>query len=184
MRIFGAERMDLILRKLGIKDGEAIAHPWINKALANAQKKVEVRNFDMRKNVLKFDVMNDQRKVVFEQRIDLMQVENVEDTVADMRQGVVQELVSAHIPAKAFAEQWDVKGLREEFRSIFNTDVPVEDWAAEEGIADQEIEERLQQEAEQGGGPQGSRAWPTPPCAKSRRPFSCKRSTISGASTL
>jgi preprotein translocase subunit SecA len=149
MRIFGAERMDLILRKLGIKDGEAIAHPWINKALANAQKKVEARNFDMRKNVLKFDdVMNDQRKVVFEQRIDLMQVENVEDTVADMRQGVVQELVSAHIPAKAFAEQWDVKGLREEFKSIYNTDVPVEDWAAEEGIADQEIEERLQQEAD------------------------------------
>jgi preprotein translocase subunit SecA len=149
MRIFGAERMDLILRKLGIKDGEAIAHPWINKALANAQKKVEARNFDMRKNVLKFDdVMNDQRKVVFEQRIDLMQVENVEETVADMRQGVVQELVTAHIPAKAFAEQWDVKGLREEFRSIFNTDVPVEDWAAEEGIADQEIDERLQQEAD------------------------------------
>ncbi len=149
MRIFGAERMDLILRKLGIKEGEAIAHPWINKALANAQKKVEARNFDMRKNVLKFDdVMNDQRKVVFEQRIDLMQVENVEDTVADMRQGVVQELVTAHIPAKAFAEQWDVKGLREEFRSIFNTDVPVEEWAAEEGIADQEIDERLQQEAD------------------------------------
>ncbi len=149
MRIFGAERMDLILRKLGIKDGEAIAHPWINKALANAQKKVEARNFDMRKNVLKFDdVMNDQRKVVFEQRIDLMQVENVEETVADMRQGVVQELVTAHIPAKAFAEQWDVKGLREEFRSIFNTDVPVEEWAAEEGIADQEIDERLQQEAD------------------------------------
>ena len=149
MRIFGAERMDLVLRKLGIKEGEAIAHPWINKALANAQKKVEARNFDMRKNVLKFDdVMNDQRKVMFEQRIDLMQDENVEDTVADMRQEVVQELVTAHIPAKAFAEQWDVKGLREEFRSIFNTDVPVEEWAAEEGIADQEIEERLQQEAD------------------------------------
>jgi preprotein translocase subunit SecA len=149
MRIFGAERMDLVLRKLGIQEGEAIAHPWINRALANAQKKVEARNFDMRKNVLKFDdVMNDQRKVVFEQRIDLMQVENVEDTVADMRQGVVQELVTAHIPAKAFAEQWDVKGLREEFRSICNTDAPVEEWAAEEGIADQEIEERLQQEAD------------------------------------
>ena len=146
MRIFGAERMDLVLRKLGIKEGEAIAHPWINKALANAQKKVEARNFDMRKNVLKFDdVMNDQRKAIFEQRIDLMQDENVEDTVADMRQEVVQELVTAHIPAKAFAEQWDVKGLNEEFKSIFNTDVPVEEWAAEEGIADQEIEERLQQ---------------------------------------
>ena len=149
MRIFGAERMDLVLRKLGIKEGEAIAHPWINKALANAQKKVEARNFDMRKNVLKFDdVMNDQRKAIFEQRIDLMQDEYVEDTVADMRQQVVQELVTAHIPAKAFAEQWDVKGLHEEFKSIFNVDVPVEEWAAEEGIADQEIEERLQQEAD------------------------------------
>ena len=111
MRIFGAERMDLVLRKLGIKEGEAIAHPWINKALANAQKKVEARNFDMRKNVLKFDdVMNDQRKVVFEQRIDLMQEETVEEAVADMRREVVQELVTAHIPAKAFAEQWDVEG--------------------------------------------------------------------------
>ncbi len=148
MRIFGAERMDLVLRKLGIKDGEAIAHPWINKALANAQKKVEARNFDMRKNVLKFDdVMNDQRKVVFEQRIDLMQDDNVEDTIADMRQEVVQELVAAHIPAKAFAEQWDVKGLREEFKAIFDVDLPIEEWAAEEGIADQEIEERLQKEA-------------------------------------
>ncbi len=145
MRIFGAERMDLVLRKLGIKEGEAIAHPWINKALANAQKKVEARNFDMRKNVLKFDdVMNDQRKAIFDQRIDLMQDENVEETVADMRREVVQELVTAHIPAKAFAEQWDVKGLREEFKGIFDVDAPIEEWAAEEGIADQEIEERLQ----------------------------------------
>ncbi len=149
MRIFGAERMDYMLRKLGIKEGEAIAHPWINKALANAQKKVEARNFDMRKNVLKFDdVMNDQRKVVFEQRIDLMQDEAVEDTVADMRREVVQELVTAHIPAKAFAEQWDVTGLHEEFKSIFDVDAPVAEWAAEEGIADQEIEERLQDKAD------------------------------------
>jgi preprotein translocase subunit SecA len=145
MRIFGAERMDLVLRKLGIKEGEAITHPWINKALANAQKKVEARNFDMRKNVLKFDdVMNDQRKVVFEQRVDLMQQEDVDETVADMRREVVQELVTAHIPAKAFAEQWDVKGLRSNFKEIFDVDAPVEEWAAEEGIADQEIEERLQ----------------------------------------
>ncbi len=149
MRIFGAERMDSVLRRLGIKEGEAIAHPWINKALANAQKKVEARNFDMRKNVLKFDdVMNDQRKAIFEQRIDLMQDETVEDTVADMRREVVQELVTTHIPAKAFAEQWDVKGLHEEFKAIFNVEVPVEEWAAEEGIADQEIEQRLQDQAD------------------------------------
>ena len=145
MRIFGAERMDLVLRKLGIQEGEAITHPWINKALANAQKKVEARNFDMRKNVLKFDdVMNDQRKVVFDQRIGLMQDKSVEETIADMRQEIVQELVAAHIPAKAFSEQWDSKGLREEFKSIFDVDAPVDEWAAKEGIADREIEERLQ----------------------------------------
>ena len=161
MRIFGAERMDLILRKLGIKEGEAIAHPWINKALANAQKKVEARNFDMRKNVLKFDdVMNDQRKVIFEQRIDLMQDENVEDTVADMRQEVVQELVTAHIPAKAFAEQWDVKGLHEEFKSIFNIG------RSRRGMGcrgrDCRPGDRGASSAggRQGGGPQGSGAWP------------------------
>jgi preprotein translocase subunit SecA len=103
----------------------------------------------MRKNVLKFDdVMNDQRKAIFEQRIDLMQDETVEETVADMRREVVQELVTEHIPAKAFAEQWDVKGLREEFKAIFDVDVPIEEWAAEEGIADQEIEERLQNQAD------------------------------------
>jgi preprotein translocase subunit SecA len=161
MRIFGAERMDLVLRKLGIQEGEAIAHPWINKALANAQKKVEARNFDMRKNVLKFDdVMNDQRKAIFEQRIDLMQDENVEETVADMRREVVQELVSSHIPAKAFAEQWDVKGLREEFRQTFGVDAPVEEWAAEEGIADQEIEERLQDLADNAAARKASEVGP------------------------
>jgi preprotein translocase subunit SecA len=161
MRIFGAERMDSVLRKLGIKEGEAIAHPWINRALANAQKKVEARNFDMRKNVLKFDdVMNDQRKVVFEQRIGLMQDETVEDTVSDMRQEVVQELVAAHIPAKAFAEQWDVTGLREEFKTIFGVDAPVEEWAAEEGIADREIEERLQDLADKAAARKASEVGP------------------------
>ncbi|KAI94992.1 preprotein translocase subunit SecA [Rhodomicrobium udaipurense JA643] len=144
MRIFGTDRMDFMLRKLGIKDDEAIAHPWINRALEKAQQKVEARNFDMRKNVLKYDdVMNDQRKVVFEQRIDLMQEETVEETVADMRREVVQDLVTTHIPAKAFVEQWDVTGLREEFKAVFDMDLPVEEWAAEEGIAEQEIEERL-----------------------------------------
>ena len=161
MRIFGAERMDLVLRKLGIQEGEAIAHPWINRALANAQKKVEARNFDMRKNVLKFDdVMNDQRKVVFEQRIGLMQDDTVEDTVADMRQEVVQELVAAHIPPKAFAEQWDAKGLREEFKTIFDVDAPVEEWAAEEGIADREIEERLQDLADKAAARKASELGP------------------------
>ncbi len=149
MRIFGSERMDFMLRKLGIQEDEAITHPWINRALEKAQQKVEARNFDMRKNLLKYDdVMNDQRKVIFEQRIELMQEETVTDTVADMRRQVVEDLVAKHIPEHAFAEQWDVKGLREMFKNIFNMDVPVEEWAAEEGIAEQEILERLQAKAD------------------------------------
>ncbi|MBL1404467.1 MAG: preprotein translocase subunit SecA [Rhizobiales bacterium] len=144
MRIFGSDRMDGMLRKLGLKDGEAIVHPWINKALEKAQQKVEARNFDIRKNLLKFDdVMNDQRKVIFEQRIDLMKAEDISETVADMREEVIEELVAKHIPAKAYAEQWDVDGLRESVRKIFNVDIPVDEWAKEEGIVDEDIIERL-----------------------------------------
>ena len=149
MRIFGSERMDFMLRKLGIEDGEAIIHPWINRALEKAQQKVEARNFDTRKNLLKYDdVMNDQRKVIFEQRIELMQEDDLHETVADMRRQVVEDLVAKHIPEKAFAEQWDVQGLHDEFLRIFNVDVPVADWAAEEGIADEEIRERLMDAAD------------------------------------
>ncbi len=149
MRIFGSERMDFMLRKLGIQEDEAIAHPWINRALEKAQQKVEARNFDTRKNLLKFDdVMNDQRKVIFEQRIDLMHEETVEETVADMRREVVEDLVATYIPEKAFAEQWDVAGLDKEFQEIFDMYVPVAEWAAEEGIAEQEIRERLQDKAD------------------------------------
>ncbi|MGC2631256.1 MAG: preprotein translocase subunit SecA [Rhodomicrobium sp.] len=149
MRIFGSERMDYMLRKLGIQEDEAIAHPWINRALEKAQQKVEARNFDTRKNLLKFDdVMNDQRKVIFEQRIDLMHDETVEETVAEMRREVVEDLVPTYIPEKAFAEQWDVAGLHNEFEEIFGMDVPVAEWAAEEGIAEQEIRERLQDKAD------------------------------------
>src|SRR5690606_26055615 len=109
---FGSERMDFMLRKLGIEEGEAIIHPWINRALEKAQQKVEARNFDTRKNLLKYDdVMNDQRKVIFEQRIELMQEDDVHETVADMRRQVVEELVAKHIPEKAFPEQWDTTGL-------------------------------------------------------------------------
>src|SRR5690606_17670412 len=124
-------------------------HPWINRALEKAQQKVEARNFDTRKNLLKYDdVMNDQRKVIFEQRIELMQEDDVHETVADMRRQVVEELVTKHIPEKAFPEQWDTTGLREEFRRIFDVDLPIEEWAAEEGIADEEILERLLQESD------------------------------------
>jgi preprotein translocase subunit SecA len=145
MRIFGAHnRMDGMLRKFGLQDGEAITHPWINKALEKAQQKVEARNFDSRKYVLKYDdVMNDQRKVIFEQRIDIMGRDDVSETVADMRRQVVQEMVSRCIPEGAYAEQWDTATLKEDIDRVFDVQAPVDRWAGEEGIADQEIGERL-----------------------------------------
>ncbi|PHP65606.1 preprotein translocase subunit SecA [Zhengella mangrovi] len=144
MRIFGSERMDGMLQKLGLKDGEAIIHPWINKALEKAQKKVEARNFDIRKNLLKFDdVMNDQRKVVFEQRLELMDGVNLSETVAEMRQDVIDDMVAKRIPEKAYADQWDVAGLKEDVQAYLNLDLPIEDWVKEEGIAEDDIVERL-----------------------------------------
>jgi preprotein translocase subunit SecA len=144
MRIFGSERMDGMLQKLGLKEDEAIIHPWINKALEKAQKKVEARNFDIRKNLLKFDdVANDQRKVVFEQRIDLMEGEHLTETVTEMRQDVIADLVAKHIPENAYAEQWDVAGLKEAVRQSLNLDLPVDEWAKEEGIAEEEVRERI-----------------------------------------
>ena len=144
MRIFGSERMDSMLQKLGLKEGEAIVHPWINKAVERAQKKVEARNFDIRKNLLKYDdVLNDQRKVIFEQRIELMDSENLTEIVADMRHEVVENLVHMHIPENAYAEQWDVAGLKKGVLEQLNLDLPVDAWAAEEGIDEKDILERL-----------------------------------------
>ncbi|MCH8038166.1 MAG: preprotein translocase subunit SecA, partial [Proteobacteria bacterium] len=144
MRIFGSERMDSMLRKLGLEEGEAIVHPWVNKALEKAQEKVEARNFEIRKNLLKYDdVMNDQRKVVYEQRKDLMRVADVHETVSEMRHDVIEILVERHIPPGAYAEQWDISGLHTETLRILGLDLPIEDWAKEEGIADQEIRERI-----------------------------------------
>ncbi|MBK1666006.1 preprotein translocase subunit SecA [Rhodospirillum rubrum] len=149
MRIFGSERMDSMLRKLGLEEGEAIVHPWVNKALEKAQQKVEARNFDTRKNLLKFDdVMNDQRKVVYEQRRDLMVTTDVSETVADMRQEVIEDIVHAHIPPKAMPEEWDSAGLAEDVRRVFGLDLPIIDWAAEDGIANEEILERLTKDVE------------------------------------
>jgi preprotein translocase subunit SecA len=149
MRIFGSERMDGMLRKLGLQEGEAIVHTWINKALAKAQQKVEARNYDIRKNLLKFDdVMNDQRKVIYEQRIELMRVDDVSETVADMRHEVIEELVHTCIPEKAYAEQWDTETLHDEVERITGLDLPVADWAKEEGIAEEEIRERVEQAAD------------------------------------
>ncbi|MCB1497490.1 MAG: preprotein translocase subunit SecA [Bauldia sp.] len=150
MRIFMAERMEGMLQKLGLKEDEAIVHPWINRALEKAQQKVEARNFDIRKNLLKFDdVMNDQRRVIFEQRIDLMGQETVTETVADMRHEVIEDLVARHIPEKAYPEQWDAAGLREEIQQTINLDLPIDEWAKEEGIADDEVRERITRAADE-----------------------------------
>jgi preprotein translocase subunit SecA len=149
MRIFGSERMDSMLQKLGLEEGEAIVHPWINKALEKAQQKVEARNFDIRKQLLQYDdVMNDQRKVIYEQRKDLMRTDDVSDTVDAMREETLDEMVDAAIPAKAFAEQWNTHMLHEEVLRVFGIDAPVAEWAAEEGIADEEIRERLRKQVD------------------------------------
>ena len=144
MRIFGSDRMDGMLQKLGLKEGEAIIHPWINKALEKAQKKVEARNFDIRKNLLKFDdVMNDQRKVIFEQRIELMEGTDLSETITDMRHEVVEELVARHVPQKAYAEQWDIDGLSSSVDEHLNITPGIKKWADEEGIADEDLIERI-----------------------------------------
>jgi preprotein translocase subunit SecA len=145
MRIFGSERMDGMLQKLGIEEGEAIVHPWINKALEKAQQKVEARNFDIRKQLLQYDdVMNDQRKVIYEQRKDLMQIEDVSETIKSMREEVLDDLIGRTIPERAFAEQWDTTLLQEEAQRVFSIDIPAAEWAKEEGIADEEIRDRMQ----------------------------------------
>ena len=144
MRIFGSNRMDSVLKTLGLQEGEAITHPWMNKSLEMAQKKVEARNFDIRKQILKYDdVMNDQRKVIFEQRLDIMAEDDVSETVKDMRHQLVDELVRQNIPETAYAEQWNTAALREAINGVFGVDLPIQDWASEEGIADQEIRERI-----------------------------------------
>ena len=144
MRIFGSERMDKMLRTLGLKEDEAIVHPWINKALEKAQQKVEARNFEARKNVLKFDdVMNDQRKVVFEQRIEMMSADDLREVIDEMRQDVVDGLVADAIPPNAYPEQWDIQGLDENVKEYLNIEAPVAEWAAEEGIDEEGIRERL-----------------------------------------
>ena len=149
MRIFGSERMDSMLQRLGLQEGEAIVHPWINKALEKAQQKVEARNYEVRKQLLKFDdVMNDQRKVVYEQRKDLMRASDVQSTITDMRHEVTEVLVDSCIPENALPEQWKLDTLHEECMRVFGLDLPIRDWAKEEGIADREIHERIVSEVD------------------------------------
>ncbi|WP_029555244.1 preprotein translocase subunit SecA [Xanthobacter sp. 91] len=150
MRIFGSDRLDGMLQRLGLKEGEAIIHPWINKALEKAQQKVEARNYDMRKNVLKYDdVLNDQRKVVFEQRLELMNDEDVAETVEDMRHALITETVAKFIPENAYPEQWDVDGLDTAIKEVLGIELPVKDWAKEEGIAGPEVTERITRRADE-----------------------------------
>ncbi len=144
MRIFGSERMDGMLRKLGLEEGEAIVHSWINKALEKAQQKVEARNFDIRKQLLRFDdVMNDQRKVIYEQRKELMRAEEVNETIVDMRHEVIEDAVARCVPSDAMSEQWELEALYQDALRLLDLDLPVSEWAKEEGIADEEILERL-----------------------------------------
>jgi preprotein translocase subunit SecA len=144
MRIFGSDRMDGMLRKLGLEEGEAIIHPWINKALEKAQEKVEERNFEIRKQLLRFDdVMNDQRKVIYEQRKELMRSDDVSATVLDMRHDLIEDLVAQHIPEGVMPEQWTADVLEDECQRLFELELPIKEWAAEEGIADQEICDRI-----------------------------------------
>ncbi|WP_430465429.1 preprotein translocase subunit SecA [Tabrizicola sp.] len=144
MRIFGSERLDSVLSKLGMKEGEAIVHPWVNKSLERAQAKVEGRNFDIRKQLLKFDdVMNDQRKAIFSQRLEIMQAEDLGDIVRDMRHQVCEDLVNDFMPPKSYPDQWDVAGLTEAVREKLTMDLPIAAWAAEEGVDQTTMQERL-----------------------------------------
>lgn len=146
MRIFGTERLDSWLQKLGLQEGEAIIHPWINRALEKAQQKVEARNFDIRKQLLKYDdVMNDQRKVIYEQRREIMEVADVYEFINGMRQEMIDELVTRFIPENVYADQWETGALHEECLRIFGLNLPIKEWAEEEGIADAEIKTRLHQ---------------------------------------
>ena len=146
MRIFAAERMDAVMRRLGIKEDEGITHPWMNKAMETSQRKIEERNFEIRKNVLKYDdVINDQRKAIFEQRMEFMRADDVSETIAEMRDHVIEALVLRTMPEKAYAEQWDIAGLSEALQTDLALDLPIAEWAAEEGVANQEIAERIRE---------------------------------------
>jgi len=149
MRIFGSG-MEKMLKRFGIQPDESIEHPWFTKAVETAQKKVEQRNFDMRKNVLKFDdVKNDQRKAIFEQRVEFMSAETVDDIIDEMREQLIEDTVAAYVPPKSYAEQWDLEGLASELEDIFGKPYDVARWGAEEGVADAEIAERLDRETKE-----------------------------------
>ncbi|MBM2321649.1 MULTISPECIES: preprotein translocase subunit SecA [Marivita] len=145
MRIFGSERLDKVLSTLGMKEGEAIVHPWVNKSLERAQAKVEGRNFDIRKQLLKFDdVMNDQRKVIFSQRREIMEAQDLSEIAQDMRHQVIDDLVDTYIPPKSYADQWNTEGLQTAIKDLVGVEAPVMEWGDEEGVDAEVIRERLE----------------------------------------
>ena len=149
LRIFAGDRLDAIMRTFGVQEGEAITHKWLNSAIATAQKRVEQRNYEIRKNLLKYDdVTNDQRKAVFEQRQEFLESSDLSEIIVEFRRDTISDLVQRHLPPKAYAEQWDVEGLAQHVRDYLGLDLPIAEWAAEEGIANEEIEERIVQAAD------------------------------------
>ncbi|CAN5416089.1 preprotein translocase subunit SecA [soil metagenome] len=150
LRIFAGERLDAIMRTFGVQEGEAITHKWLNNAIATAQKRVEQRNYEIRKNLLKYDdVVNDQRKAVFEQRQEFMEATDLSEIITEMRRDVVDDFVARYMPPKAYAEQWDIEGLDERVQAILGLTLPLKDWAAEEGIGDEEMRERIAKAADE-----------------------------------
>ncbi|MCB5199256.1 preprotein translocase subunit SecA [Loktanella sp. TSTF-M6] len=145
MRIFGSERLEKVLSTLGMKEGEAIVHPWVNKSLERAQAKVEGRNFDIRKQLLKYDdVMNEQRKVIFGQRREIMEAQDLSEITADMRHQVIEDMVDDFMPPKSYADQWDTEGLSAEVKRVLGVDAPVTAWGEEEGVDNADMRERLE----------------------------------------
>ena len=194
MRIFPVESMDSMLGKLGLEQGESITHPWVTKAIERAQARVEARNFDIRKNILKYDdVMNDQRKVIFEQRIELMDAEDVSETITDMRHDVVDvDHRTRPFPTRSYPEQWNVEQLEAAAKTYLNVDVPIKAWADEEGI---DVETRARAPGQgrrrsrrrQGSASSSSSTMPASPtrrhARRSRSRSCCSRSTACGAIT-
>jgi preprotein translocase subunit SecA len=149
LRIFAGDRLDAIMRQFGVAEGEAISHPWLNRAVETAQKRVETRNYDIRKNLLKYDdVVNDQRKAVFEQRQEFMDATDLSELVGEFRNDVISDLVERYMPPKAYAEQWDIDGLDEKVKSELGLDLPLHEWAAEEGVDNDEVENRIVEAAD------------------------------------
>ena len=148
MRIFGSEKLDTVLQKLGLKKGEAIIHTWVNRALQKAQEKVEGRNFEIRKSLLRFDdVMNDQRKAIYEQRKELMQVDDISETIINMRNEIIDDLVTINVPEKAYAEQWSLESLNISLKKL-GLDLPINDWAKKDGVTEKEFKQFIKEAAE------------------------------------